>query len=573
MYVNPKKYSEIKKKYFGSLTKKGFFEIIKKHKLLFNYETNEVMVFDYFDFAMNYKHIKMLAEEHNEDWFLHYSVGMKYDNPYIRSLTLQQILTNDFLIYIPQEAKQMLLPAFETKKSSQKAHIEGTPVPNVTIRLFCKDCRKTLIIGEECIHLDIRKKYQGRFYTPTGDSIRRWLKAQNQHGAIIEANNLRVAFEQSGYNAKTKIEIPKKTAFLIKDLIEEYIRFTKNEGVSKHLRTTKNRSAGYINERIMYLGYMKEALKNAGANLERFTPYQLTVNIAIKVYEDIVTLISPRTGKIYSPFTFNKILGEITSFNLYLIKTKKFKIDNYFGNLKRKSTSDYKPVAISKKEINAMLDKIEELKYTDYSHEYFNNLDLQYWLPNTFLLVLATNRRREDLICAKWNDIYEEEGYEYIKIKDYKVSRQKDKDIFVDVLITPELKIIFNAMGFEEQRDTDEYIVFSERLQRELMIQGILQKFNGRTNLMSKLSRSFPVLYKLSGGKRDLKAKSLKKAGITVLSAVINRKELHLKTGHRSASVVNGYYVDKKQRQEIMLEARLKNSQNDSLIANPNDQT
>lgn len=571
MYVNPKKYLEIKRKYFNSLTKKQFFEIIRKHQLHFNYETGEVMVFDYFDIAMNYKHIRKLASEFNDTWFEHYSIGMKYDNPFVRDLSLSKILCNDFPIYIPEEEKLISLPAAATKKSSRKNHVEGSPVKQTTIRLYCKDCRKTLSPGKECGHSDARKRYQGRFYTPDGlSSIRRWLDAQNHHEAFIEAHNTRIALEQSGFNSKLVVEHPKQTFTLIKDLVEEYIGFTRNEGVSQYLRTTKNRSKGYINERIKYLGYFLDALKNAGANMERLTPQQLSENIAIKVYEYLDKLICPATGKIYSASSFNKMLGEITSFNIYLIKTKKFKIENHFENLKRKSNTDANPTAISKKEINALLDKMEELKGIDLKQKHFNKFDLQYWLPNMFLFQLATNRRREDLIMAKWSHIYEEEGYEYLKVKDFKISRQKDRDVFVDVLITPELKRVLNAMGYDNYIYTDEYIVFPEIFQRELIKQGVLHHFNGRINLMNKVSRSFPVLYQLSGGKRNLEARSLKKAGITVLSTIMERKELHIRTGHRTPAIVDKHYLDPKQRQELILERRLTIAKSESLPVNPN---
>ena len=126
------------------------------------------------------------------------------------------------------------------------------------------------------------------------------------------------------------------------------------------------------------------------------------------------------------------------------------------------------------------------------------------YLVQGFKLFLLTGGRREDVVELRWCDMLVTiEDVRFFKIANKKVNRiRKTEEYNKYVPINEDLFELLLEMGFEAKKNTDDYILFSER------------NVKAKT-IMDALSKSFSHYVKESGIQKDVSLNNIRKTYIT----------------------------------------------------------
>ncbi|MBL0047069.1 MAG: tyrosine-type recombinase/integrase [Bacteroidetes bacterium] len=208
---------------------------------------------------------------------------------------------------------------------------------------------------------------------------------------------------------------------------------------------------------------------------------------------------------------------------------------NWFEKVKRKKLNP-KPQSITKNEFEALLKQITAengVRYYDGVKD--KRTFYREWLKNAFLIALLTGRRREEISNLSWNLVDMKEGI--ITIEDFKVNRiqkrvSNDEKKLIHIPITQELEDLLYKLGYEEKKDTNQYLLANEvKISRKKVMGDIL-------------SRGFSHYYNQLKTGRKLTFKSLRKTYITSLQLQMGANTKMI-TGHPDNGVIERNYIDK----------------------------
>ena len=149
-----------------------------------------------------------------------------------------------------------------------------------------------------------------------------------------------------------------------------------------------------------------------------------------------------------------------------------------------------------------------------------------------FKLFLLTGGRREEVVDLKWSDILLTiEGVKFFRIANRKVNRsKKTEDFFKFIPINEDLFDLLNEMGYQEKKNSKDYILFPQR--------NVLTK-----TIMNDLSKAFTHYKKNVGITKDVSLKNLRKTYITWLRLAMG-KDTGLLTSHGGEQVLLDHYID-----------------------------
>ena len=157
------------------------------------------------------------------------------------------------------------------------------------------------------------------------------------------------------------------------------------------------------------------------------------------------------------------------------------------------------------------------------------------YLKDGFKLFLLTGGRREEIVDLKWSDIYEQEnGTKFFMIKNLKVDRilNSNNSYKKFVPINEDLYNFLLELGYNEKKNTNDYILFPERKVKS-------------TTIMNDLSKGFTHYKNGAGIQKDISLKSLRKTYISWVNQVMGN-ETGLLTSHANNNVIEKYYLDPK---------------------------
>ena len=149
------------------------------------------------------------------------------------------------------------------------------------------------------------------------------------------------------------------------------------------------------------------------------------------------------------------------------------------------------------------------------------------YLKEGFKLFLLTGARREEIVDLKWNNIYEyENGTKFFMFNNLKVERilNSNNSYKKFVPINDDLFNFLLELGYNEKKDTSDYILFPERKVKSITI-------------MNDLSKSFTHYKNGAGIKKDISLKSLRKTYISWVNQVMGN-ETGLLTSHANNNVI-----------------------------------
>ena len=418
--------------------------------------------------------------------------------------------------------------------------------------LYCSK-HKSWYKNDNVVKCKCELKYKAKVHVPgtKNNSRIKTFVADDVESAIQIFEEFKKELKSSDYHLVVVKEKEEKPIYLL-DCIAEFIDFKKDINVPFHNRN--NLPAKTIREIENCLEYFVYALVDKGIKPEilRFEVLDGNELIAGHISEFLLQKKGLKNK------TYNNKLSTMKSFVNYTIRKHYPYVSSPFSEVKYKKVV-YKPKAISISNFNALIELIlpeNSIDYKEVKRKINKGYTIQKkkinyyrdWLIEAYYIGLFTGGRKEETTQMKWSDIqYNSEGkISHIVVTDLKVNRKEKREAEEDNLIekyvemTPEFEDLLFKMGFEEKRDSDEYILANEEsLTRQYMADFI--------------SKSFFHFYKQLGLNDGLSFKHLRKTYVTQ-KYIENEDNVTSKTGHAGVDVVLKHYVDMK----MVMEAKRK---------------
>jgi len=239
----------------------------------------------------------------------------------------------------------------------------------------------------------------------------------------------------------------------------------------------------------------------------------------------------------FSNTSYNNSMTLFVGLYNYLNKNG-YAVKNPFLSIPRRAVNNNVEI-ITDKEFKDLLELVEhpELGKQTLKTGEVKNL-YKPWMSDAIEFGLYTGRRNEEMVMAKWQDVFEEDGKPaYIRMIDYKVSRRKgiedDNPKFIYVPVTDELNNLLLRINYNKYKGMDNYILAPE----ETMTREGVNHF---------ITHSFTHYYKQLNTGKDISFKNLRKTYITKLSKFMGVDNARLITKHSGTGVMEEHYLDKK---------------------------
>ena len=342
-----------------------------------------------------------------------------------------------------------------------------------------------------------------------------------------------------------KVELkPKvnKPIFII-DCIDSFISFKKGIDVPEHEKVELN--SHHLRNLELCCEYITYALSDNKIDV-RYFKFE-SINPTIVGY-----ITSYIAKKIKANKTYNNYVANIQSFAHHIYTKYYPELNNPFKGL-TKFLVKKDPKAISKTDFM----KIVSVTTPDngWGIEMRNGREVNVflyrpWLIDAFYIGLFAGGRNEETVEMKWSDIKtnEEGQISLIEIIDRKVTRLKKKSGIENISytkiveVTPEFEKMLRELGYEEKKNTNEYILApNEKM--------------SRSTLKAFMSQAFTHFYSILNLPVKKNFKHLRKTYMTKCYIESNdTKDFLIKSGHANMDTPLNHYVDMK----IVMEARRK---------------
>gem|GEM_PF-6684227 len=290
-----------------------------------------------------------------------------------------------------------------------------------------------------------------------------------------------------------------------------------------------------IADRRTRLKHFKEAL-----NANDVNPLILRVSSFNKrhVAHFIAYLNDYRTskGQPYSAKNHNHHIDTISEFFRWLIEDLEMDIKNYFSKAPRRTVitnaeavwrHDFEKMQAFITQENGWMEKKSN------SGRHKNGVQrenlFRSWTSDAFELSFYTGARMDELLSYKWSDVHPR----YIKHMNLKVLRGKKQAHWTYVAMTKQLAELLTRMGWEENKDSSDYILAPE----------VTEPKKRKTTVGGLVSKSFNHFWNLAGGSNTIKWKHLEKSYESYRKANLPDKLIEITGRHFDTS--NLHYTDK----------------------------
>lgn len=392
--------------------------------------------------------------------------------------------------------------------------------PYKGLKLFCKKCR---VDNPKCNHHD-RIIYRVRVHVPgtMKDIKSKMLSASNYEDAVAETIEFEKELKSNGYET-IQPKVDDGNDYSVVGAIMKFDYYLRGESEYAHLR--KNVTKGHIDEMFRFCKFFANSLKQK-YNIERMR--------IVDVSQQDVANFYVWAEEHYAPKTFNKCLAGIKGFFDFLIEVEEVEMKNPFRKYVRKYVPQSEIDTITKAEFDSIIQAVDNCTpICKLGGKGENKNMYKPYLKDGFKLFLLSGGRREEVVDLKWNNIFVTESkIKFFRIVNLKVTRIKKKEEIIKYIpINDDLFDFLKELGYEEKRNTDEYILSPERFEKS-------------KTMMDKLSKSF-THYRIGAGiEKDISLKHLRKTYITWVN-----NELGIDTGLITSStngVLEKFYLDPK---------------------------
>jgi integrase len=388
----------------------------------------------------------------------------------------------------------------------------------ISLHIWCFKCKKP-VTAKPCKH-GKQQRFQSRVYNPltqTANCIRSYETRDVEEALMLHQAYL-TDLKASNYNVPIQSIKSEQTSstnlIFLKGAAARYSDFLQDIGVPDQEK--KNLSPAYIRDSTRYLMRFLECVQKV---VGKITNYPVTAIETDHVSEFHKFL----KAEDYSQTAYNSHMKAVKYFFDYVIKELKVVMSNPIEKVKMPEVH-YDPEIIPVEEFEQLLSVITpENAIGPKGKKVVENINnYRPWLKKVFVLALLTGERLESIVQLRWSHI---EG-NFFKIPNFKVNRiKKEQSYYSYTPITIDLAQLL--LEFDSTTDPEGYIVEPGMA--------------NRTTLKQFISKAFTHFWKVSGLKRKVSFKTLRKTYITRLTAVIGEKALFVK--HNDDKTATKHYL------------------------------
>ncbi len=391
--------------------------------------------------------------------------------------------------------------------------------PHTGLKIYCHKCKRD---NPTCNHYDIQR-YKVRLHVPgtKNKKVTKVLVAANYNDAVVEA----IAFEKElKSNNYQKVEVSEiGNDYSILDAVIRYNQYL--TGNYEYSQFVKNISDDHRKECVKFCRYFCNTFKGK-------KDIQITRIVEV-TKSDVARFYTWADTHYKSEKSFNKCLGALKAFFKFLIEIEEIQMKNPFASYESKKTIKKNIETLTKEEFQKIINAIGVVNpFVQLGGKGERKNMFKPYLVDGFKLFLLTGGRREEVVDLKWSDILLTiEGVKFFRIANRKVNRRKKtEDFFKFIPITEDLFDLLNKMGYQEKKNSKDYILFPQR--------NVLTK-----TIMNDLSKAFTHYKKNVGITKDVSLKNLRKTYITWLRLAMG-KDTGLLTSHSGEQVLLDHYID-----------------------------
>jgi integrase len=391
--------------------------------------------------------------------------------------------------------------------------------PHKGLKIFCNTCKRD---NSKCKHFN-NQHYRIRIHRPgTIKGIKsKVLVAVEYKEAVIEAINFEKELIATDYSLSVH-DLGKGNDYSIVDAVIRFNQYL--DGTNQYAHLKKNISKGYKNELIRYCTVFLKCLKKSK---------DIKVARINNINKNDISSFYTMVGSMYSPRTFNKCMNGVKFFFDFLINIEDIEMKNPMRNYVSKVVTQSTIEAVTKEEFESILyavDNHDPIHILGGKGERKNMY--KPYLKWGFRLFLLTGGRREEVVNLRWSDIFiTTNGVRFFKIGNLKVERiKKVKNIFKYIPINDDLYDLLVEMGYQQKKDSDDYVLLPEREVTYLTI-------------MDSLSKSFTYYRKSANIEKEISLKNLRKTYLSWVNHVMGAETKAL-SSHSTNGVLKEFYLD-----------------------------
>lgn len=400
-------------------------------------------------------------------------------------------------------------------------------------KVILPNCGLTKKKLSSCKHFD-RHRYRVTIHIPgtKGDETKKTLISSTYEDALIESIEFRTQFLENLTGQQTINHEKVYLNYLFSAQIE-YLNYLRNIDVPDHEK--RNRTDKHIKEVKKCLVLFNKALTKNKVNKKTITLEKVTPELVGYFHTYLLNDMG------YANSTYNKKMGALSTFFKWAIDQYAINQKNPFAKVQNRSEYVDKET-ITEEEFKSLLKiiKPENGKIVSLSKKRKYNRNLyRPFLKDALRLALHTGGRREEIVELRWNMIKNIKNKPaYIYINNFKVERMKGEAKKDDVApkifpITKSLLKVLHDLGYEEKRNSNEYLLSPDR--------------TGLTTntMMDLISKGFNHYFKQLDTDRKLIFKCLRKTYLTYLEIAMHG-DAKLLSSHSTDDILKKHYIDEK---------------------------
>ena len=412
------------------------------------------------------------------------------------------------------------------------------------ITIFCGKCKtnvsdicKEKKDGKPLKHCDFGNRHFYKLYLGIPGTSKRLTKnlGRDLDSAILRAIEFEKTQKENNYQTSVNKDKEEKKAKNVEqnkpDNIENamarYVGFLNNDPEIVSGFREKLRSKKHLQDIERNFKHFIACLKLNGWKPSEIGINGITEQMLSKFHEYLLKNLE------LSNSSYNRIVTEFVCLYNFLINNQGFNIRNPFKGIPKRSVNLPNEI-ITEGEFKKLLEIVQrpelgKSKLSDGTIKYLHKPFVKDFIE----MGLYSGRRTDEIAHMTWDNVFTDDKGKpvYIKIVDFKATRQKDNPKYVFVPATEELHELLLRLGYEQYKGSDKYILASEESMK-------------RETIKSIVSHSFSHYYKQLGTGRNLSYKSLRKTYISRLTAFIGIDKARLITKHSGTQVMEDHYIN-----------------------------
>jgi|GEM_PF-1181846 len=329
-----------------------------------------------------------------------------------------------------------------------------------------------------------------------------------------------------------------KKPLAYKDVVQMYLDYMSDVDVPDYKK--KKYAKKYIDELSRYFTHFAIVLKRLGHNPAKFPINHIGEDEVSGLHNYFENEEKDDGSPKFGPHTYNKGMAVMRKLFRYLNDEKEYNIKDPFVGVKEKVVVKDDIKTIRMDEFKKLLSVIKPENgfaiKKDRNRTYRTNF-YKDWMKDAFRLALETGERRDGIAYMTWDNVNMDA--QIIRLRNHKVSNMQKREVIRKIPITVGLKNLLYEMGYNEKKDSKEFIIGNE--------------YNTRKTVMDLISKAFDHFWKLTDiDKGDkISFKHLRKTYATLMMKHFGDDASKI-TG-QSVDTIIKHYLDK---EAIMVKAR-----------------